>query len=167
MLSHVGAGETLFNVSAAQLKEVVENAVGKPVDSFAIIGSETINGFQGHAAEKVLPIIEYRTPDKSVGRVTLFVKRMYGLDITESRQYRFLKKHNIPVPRIHGEAIGSKDEEILFFERLDAIGIEENNPEEVRGYIAQLARINAIRPDESDSWKPPPHVVAADLADGN
>jgi hypothetical protein len=168
MIEHIGPiSETgLFNVSNQQLKAIVETAVGEPIVACTIAGRQKLEGFQGYAAEKILPIVEYRTASGSGGRITLFVKRMYGLEIAEAQQYRFLAKHGIPIPRVLGHVIGASTEDIMFFEQLDAIGFDESNPKEVREFVGLLARLNAIRPSPEDPWQPPPHVVAREFREG-
>jgi len=156
-----GNGNAVFNVSRDELKRIVEAAINDSLSDVSVDGQEPINGFKGYAAEKALPIIAYRTTGGSSGRITLFAKH-----ICEGPQYRFLIRHGIPVPRIHGIVNLAKDDEVIFMERLTAIGIDENDPAEVRQYIGVLAMINAIRPLPDEPWQPPPHAAARCLSNG-
>ena len=156
----------IFNLPKETLHRVAEAAAGAELESFEIVEMQQLKGFRGYAAEKVLPLIEYRTRAGARGRVTIFGKRMYGPDITEQRQYEFLERHRVPTPKRLGFARDERGLEILFFEKLDEIGFNEQNSDEVRNYISLLARLNSIQPSSGDPWSPPPHLVARELMDG-
>ena len=156
----------IFNLPKETLQRVAETAAGAELESFEIIEMQQMPGFRGYAAEKVMPLIAYRTRDGRTGQVTIFGKRMYGPEIMEQKQYEFLEHHGIPTPNRLGFARDEKSHEILFFEKLDDISINETDLGEVRQYISMLARLNSIKPAVGDPWSPPPHPIARELIDG-
>jgi hypothetical protein len=154
----------IFGLPEPEIRALVGSAVGAELAACRIV--ERRADLPGLAAEKVLARFAYRTTAAADGEITLFWKRMYGLDIAEAHQYRFLADHDLPIPKLHGTAFGAKEEEIIVLERLDGIGIDHNDPREVREFASLLARLNAVRLRSEDPWKPPAHEIARQLAEG-
>ncbi len=154
----------IFTLARTVILELLSGILAQPVAAYQI---ESRNAdLPGVAAEKMILGIACTTADGATHRLKLFWKRMYGLDIAEAHQYGLLQAHHIPVPSLLGVAFGSKEEEIIVLEVLDAIGIDAEKPAEVRALISTLAKLNGLRLRSEDSWKPPPHLVGRTFAGG-
>jgi hypothetical protein len=110
---------SVFGLSAAQLRPIVEAAAGEPVASFDISIEHEVEGFYGFAAEKLIPTFSYVTPGGRRDRVTIFAKHSRNPESPEAGKYRFLGAHGVPIPEVYGVARSPECRPVLFIEYVD------------------------------------------------
>ena len=146
---------SVFGLSEAQLRPIVEAAAGEPVASFDISVEHQIEGDYGFAAEKLIPTFSYMTSRGSRGRVTIFAKHSYNPDSPEPEQYRFLGLHDVPLPCLYGVLRSPEGRPILFLEYVDTSDATRPAlPPEVHfEFLSLMARFNAVNPSpEYRAW---------------
>lgn len=139
---------SVFGLSEAQLRPIIEAAVGEPVTSFEISIEHQVEGDHGFAADKLIPTFSYMTPEGRRGRVTIFAKHSHNPESPEAERYRFLAAHGVPVPTVYGVLRTPEDRPILFLEHLD-VSEQARSVRSTEGLLELLslmARVNAIQP---------------------
>jgi len=150
---------SVFGLSEAQLRPIVEAAAGEAVASFEIsVEHEVLAEYYGFAADKLIPTFSYVTPEGRRGQVTIFAKHSHNPDSPEPEHYRLLGLHGVPLPCLYGVLRSPKDRPILFLEYLDMSELTRLPlPPNVRLEVLSLrARLNAIYPSpEYAAWLEP------------
>ncbi|UCC68697.1 MAG: phosphotransferase [Armatimonadota bacterium] len=161
---------SVFGLSTAQLRPIVEAAAGESVASFAISIEHQVEGYYGFAAEKLIPTFSYVTPEGRRGRVTVFAKHSQNPESPEAEKYRFLAAHGVPLPRVYGVVRSPEDRPILFLEYLDVSEQAQSvrSTEGVLELLSLMARVNAIRPTPEQtaflhSWRDDPATEVSTL----
>jgi len=150
-----GEANSVFGLSEAQLRPIVEAAVGESVASFDISIEHEVEGYYGFAAEKAIPTFSYVTSAGRRGRITVFAKHSHNPKSEEPEQYRFLAAHHAPIPRIYGVLRSPDDRPVLFLEYVDASHPARSirSLEGMQEFLSLMARFNAIRPSrEYGAW---------------
>jgi len=147
-------GIAVFGIAKARLRPIVESAVGEPIGPFEITVEHRIEGYQGRAAEKLIPTFSYVTPDGRRGRITIFVKHLNG-NWVEHEQYRFLSVYDLPIPRLYGDLRSLQGRPVLFLEFVDGSPTARaiDSSEQLIEFLSLRARLNAVRPTpEYAAW---------------
>ncbi|UCC68710.1 MAG: phosphotransferase [Armatimonadota bacterium] len=145
---------SVFALTKEQLRPVVEEIAGEPVQSFDISVEHRVAGPYGVTAEKVIPTFAYTTRSGRTGRMTLFAKRPYQMlpGHGEEHHYRYLAEQGAPIPNMYGALADDQQREILFLEYLDVVTEPEpctrflNDLEQFPKFVSLVAHFNAIRP---------------------
>jgi hypothetical protein len=144
---------SVFGLTAAQLRPVIEAAAGEPVASFDISIEHEVEGDYGFAAEKLIPTFSYVTPEGSRGRVTIFAKHSHNPHSPEAEKYRLLAAHGVPIPQVYGVVRSPQDRPILFLEYMD-VSDEARSTRSTEArleFLSLKARLNSIRPTPEES----------------
>jgi hypothetical protein len=132
-----------FGLAESQVRPVVEAVAGEPVTDFSV-ESRSLN--EGHSgSDKQLCTFRYTTREGRQGAETLFVKRCVWKGRSEAVHYVYLASVGVPTPRLYGAVTNSDGEEIIFLERLSAIGFYLESPMDWRRMLSLMARFNACR----------------------
>jgi hypothetical protein len=140
---------SVFDLTDAQLRPIVEAATGERVAAFDISVEHQVSAeYYGFAADKLIPTFRYVTPDGRRGRVTVFAKHSHNPDSAEPEHYRFLGQHDVPLPRLYGVLRSPKDRPVLFLEYLDMSELSRGafTPNVRFEFLSLIARFNAVRP---------------------
>jgi hypothetical protein len=153
-----GTGETtpVFGLTKAQLRPIVAEIAGEPVQSFDISAEHKVAGPYGITAEKVIPTFSYTTRSGRAGSTTVFAKRPYEMlpGHGEAHHYKYLTGLDAPIPRMYAALTDEGDREVLFLEYLDVVTEPEpcprflNDPVQFPEFVGLVARFNAIQPTE-------------------
>ena len=147
---------SVFGLTDAQLRPIVEAAAGEYVAAFDIDVEHQVSAeYYGFAADKLIPTFSYLTPEGRRGRVTVFAKHSHNPDSAEPEHYRFLGLHGVPLPRLYGVLRSPKDRPVLFLEYLDMGELSRGafTPDVRLEFLSLMARFNAVRPSpEYAEW---------------
>jgi hypothetical protein len=135
---------TVFGLSEARLLPIVEAMAGAPVARFHVEVRSALEGYYGGCGDKAIPTFVYTTRTGAAGEVTSFVKRFSWQGKSEAAHYRHLAVYSVPTPRLYGALPTEDGQEILFLERLTAIGFDRQSEGEWRAMLSLLARLNAV-----------------------
>jgi hypothetical protein len=142
----------VFGLTKAQLRPIVEEIAGEPVDSLEVRIEHEVQGPYGAGAEKLVPTFSYVTTGGGRGEAVVFAKRFYE-ELTgprEAHHYRYLAHQGAAIPRIYGALRDEQDREILLLEYVDVITEARErfvgDAEQFPSFLSVLAQFNAIQP---------------------
>jgi len=144
---------SVFGLTAAQLRPVVEAAAGEPVASFDISIEHEVEGDYGFAAEKLIPTFSYLTPEGRRHRITIFAKHSHNPESPEAEKYGVLAAHGVPIPKVYGVVRSPQDRPVLFLEYMD-VSDEARSTRSTEGrleFLSLKARLNSIQPTPEES----------------
>ncbi len=144
----------LFGLEKQQLRPVAETIAGAPVVSFDVHFQHNVGGHYGYGGQKAIHTIAYTTSDGGEGERAVFVKRKRfdSRERRESRHYKALAEHGVPVPRLYGVQTLSDQTDVMFIEYLDPIKECDpfdrffRDPHSLLPYLRLAAHINATQP---------------------
>ena len=144
----------VLGLTRGQLLPVVESVAGEAVASFRVTVRHKIQGHYGYGGEKLIPTFSYRTQTGRVGQATVFVKcQEFESPVRrESRHYKALAEHGVPVPRLYAVLALTEEQDILFVECLEPIRGRDpftdffDDPESLLPFLRLAARLNATEP---------------------
>jgi len=126
----------VFGLSGAWLLPIVEAMAGAPVARFHVEVRSALAGYYGGCGDKILPTFVYTTRTGASGEATAFVKRFSWQGKSEAVHYRHLAAYGVPSPRLYGALPTEDGQEILFLERLAAIGFDRQSEAEWRTMLS-------------------------------
>jgi len=151
---------SIFGLTEAQLRPIIERIAGEPVISFSIRVDHSVRGYYGMSAEKLIPTLAYETKSGRAGETVVFVKRFYAeySGPREARHYHHLAPLRVAIPRIYGALRDNQEREILFIEYVDVLAQPQGNrsaysdesfrtdSELFPSFVRIVAQLNAVRP---------------------
>ncbi len=146
------ASQSLFDLKRSDVVQVLEQAVGTPIDTFTFTFRHEITGHAGHQGEKLIPTFDYTTYEGRRGQVVVFVKRHAEQERIESEQFLHAERHNAPIPKLYGAVRDAENREILFIEHLDRIYTDAEvyrSADLLRSFVRLVARLNALSTDKA------------------
>ena len=155
----------IFNLSEKQLRPIVENIAGEPVESFKTQIKPHTWKHYGVRGDKAIAQFNWETKAGKEGKALIFAKKQCDPFIiegeyweprpVEEHHYRFLSQFSAPIPKFYGAITikKPKDKEIIFLEYLEKVITEQepwakfqNDSKLFYNYLDALARFNAIKP---------------------
>jgi len=144
-------------LSEAQLRTVVESAVGRRVSAISTSFHHRITGHPGYRGEKCIPTFRCTASDGTRSEVTMFVKRLSHPEGGETRQIAFLAGVGAPIPKLYGVLKDKDGHDILFLEYLPIVYRDEDvysNPDRLRRFLRLAAQLNTLPLPRTDDVLP-------------
>jgi hypothetical protein len=137
----------VFGLSEAQLRPILESAIGQSASSFSTSIRHRIKGHPGYRGEKRIPTFEYTTSDGTSGEAVMFVKKLCHPKGGNAEQATFLAKRNAPIPRLYGTLRDNEGYDIIFLEHLPIVYRDEevySSPILLQRFISLAASLNTL-----------------------
>ncbi|MCC7145337.1 MAG: hypothetical protein IT443_02720 [Phycisphaeraceae bacterium] len=155
------------SLDSAELSQVLAQAAGQESVMFLDLRiDERIRGCQGYVCPKFIGDFVYRTTRGQTNVIRLLVKHFKGWGGGgESEYYRWLMRHNAPVPRMWGALRDPAGDEALFLEWLPYVGYHRSDPADRSEFLRALAMFNATPFDAPETPRLPLHGAAEKVAE--